>query len=372
MRVVIDTSVDESRWDRLVAGAPGGHIFQSAAWAAFQREYFGVKNYFFTLEDSDSGRPLALLSARREFPFNRVLFERPLKSLTVPLADRLFAELRVEWGPVFLGSLEQKDRAEMLSLFLDEAEKFCRGRGIISLKGTFGSIYEDTENDHGIKDICQARGFQAVENATFLVDLRPDEDTLWRNLKQSARKSVRHGRDQGIKVERIKYDSELAPYHDFVCRCRRSLGLKTSGVRNFTEMWRVLRPAGMMEIFYASQDSELLGGLGVWHHAGVIFEWGSVQSEKARQEKLYCSDLLKWEVVRWGHEAGYRLYDLAGVEPDLDQVDPKKRGIYQFKAKWGGVYRLYNTYTRPFKPVRYKILKSSTSLARKLFGCLRN
>ena len=371
MKVVIETSVNESRWDRLVAGASGGHIFQSATWAAFEREYLGVQNYFFTMEDSDSGEPLALLRARRESPFHRLLFEKLLNSLTVPLADRLCAELRVEWGPVYLGSPEQKERAEMLNLFLDETEKFCRGRGIISLRGVFGSIYEtdrEDDNDTGIKEIFGSRGYRTAQEATFLVDLRLDEDTLWRNLKQSARKAIRHGLDQGIKVERIKYDSELAPYHDFVCRCRRSLGLKSTSLRNFTEMWRILRPAGMLEIFYASQDNELLGGLGVWQHSGVVIEWGSVQSERARIEKIYCSDLLKWEVIRWGHSQGYRLYDLAGVEPNLAQADPKKKGIYQFKAKWGGRYKQSDVFFKPLKPLRYSMLKLGTNLAKKLVG----
>ncbi|MBN2289727.1 MAG: GNAT family N-acetyltransferase, partial [Candidatus Glassbacteria bacterium] len=146
------------------------------------------------------------------------------------------------------------------------------------------------------------------------------------------------------------------------------LGLRSTSLRNLTEMWRILRPAGMLEIFLASRQGELLGGLGVWQHAGVVVEWGSVQSERARVEKLYCSDLLKWEVIRWGHGRGYRLYDLAGVAPDPDRADPKKRGIYQFKAKWGGRYRESQVFFKPLKPLRHKILKLGSSLARKLLG----
>jgi len=365
LKVVIDTSVDESRWDKLIAAAPGGNIFQSATWARYQKEYFGVQNFFFRLEDSHSGQPLALLRAGRESRFNRLLFEKPLGSLVLPPLDRLFAELRVEQGPVFLSDKGQKEKAAMLNTLLGEAEKFCRAQGIISLKGTFGSIYEAGEDNLEIEEVMRTSGYRDEPAATFLVDLRQDEDTLWGNLKPSTRNKIRRAQDQEIKIETVKYDSELAPYHDFFCRCRRSLGLKAPSLRTFNEMWRILRPAGMLEIFYASRDSEILGGLGAWQHAGVVFEWGSVQSEKAREQKIYCSDLLKWELIRRGHAEGHRLYDLAGVVPRPDQADPKKKGIYDFKAKWGGAFRSFNTYTKPVKPVRERILQVSLNTARR-------
>ncbi|MBN2290313.1 MAG: hypothetical protein JXQ83_13345, partial [Candidatus Glassbacteria bacterium] len=203
MKVKIAQSVDEKAWDALVAEASGGHFFQSAAWAALQREYFGVKNYFFTVEDPSVSKPLALMRADRESPLNRWLFEKPLSSATVPLADRLSAEVSVKYGPLYLGSPGRQDKARMFSLLLDSLESHCRSQGVVSLKGAFGSIYGAEEEDHDqseIKETLQAGGYRATKAATFLVDLRPDEDTLWRNLKQSARKAVRHGREQGITV----------------------------------------------------------------------------------------------------------------------------------------------------------------------------
>ena len=49
---------------------------------------------------------------------------------------------------------------------------------------------------------------------------------------------------------------------------------------------------------------------------------------------IYGQDLLKWRLMQWGREHGFRVYDLMGVNPH--STDPKERGIFQFKAKWGG------------------------------------
>ena len=111
MRVRIENSVDESEWDGLVASSPWGNIFQSSAWATFEKDYLRVRSFFFIVEESSGGKPLAILRAGRESPFNRHLFERPLNRLTVPLADRLSANLSWQGGPLFL---EPEKRQESL------------------------------------------------------------------------------------------------------------------------------------------------------------------------------------------------------------------------------------------------------------------
>lgn len=370
MKVKVETTVDNSRWDSLVASSPGGHIFQSATWAEYQREYLGTRNCFFTVEDPDSGRVLALLYAFRESPFNRALFEKPLSSITVPLADRLSAELNIRYGPVYLGSPDMEVKKEMLGLLIEELEYYCRRQGIVSIRGDFNSIYESFGEDNAdsyVRDTLLAAGYvQAGQEATFLVDLRRDEDTLWNNLKPSVRNKIRRGRDQGISIENIKEDAELSSYYEFSCRCRHSLGLKSYSLRNFSEMWRILQPAGMLEIYCAVYEGELLGGLGVWLHAGVMVEWGAIQSERARVEKLYCSDLLKWEAIQNGRASGYRLFDLSGVSPDPERADSKSKGIYDFKSKWGGEFLRFKNYSKTFRPLRKKVIETGLNLAKKL------
>ncbi|MEA2062840.1 MAG: GNAT family N-acetyltransferase [Gemmatimonadota bacterium] len=373
LQVRVDTQVDEIQWDKLVAGALGGNIFQSARWAGYLESYLGLKNCFFRVEEKESSTPLALLHATRESVFHKALFEHPVGRNLTHLADRLAADLTWETGPVFL--CENARKPEVLGVLLTFLEQFCRREGIVCLGGTLADIYESRDEkdsnspDHDLEDVFKERGYLAEERATFLTALDSDEGSQWKGLKPPARNKVRRCRDRGVTVERIEDESHLSEYHDFFCNCRRSLGLKSPSMRNFTKMWASLRPAGMLEIFTATAgDGDILGGLGLWQFAGVIYEWGVVQSERARREKLFTSDLLKWEVIRWGGSRGHRLYDLAGVEPAPERADPKLRGIYEFKAKWGGVYRSFNKYSMPVRKTRHRLLRLGCGLARRVVG----
>lgn len=362
MKVKIFNSVDENSWDSMVAGAEGGNIYQTSRWASFLKGYLGLRSVFFRVEE-ESGKTLALLRLTRESSFHRLMIEKPFERLLTSVADRMAATIRWQAGPVFLC---ENDREKVFEELLSEVERFCRETGIVLIDGAYNSIYEGADPSNLADYFSRHRGYEPREQATFLVDLRPDEDSLWQNVKQSARKAVRRSLEDGLRVERLKSESELGKYHGFVCDCRRSISLSAPTLRNITELWRNLHPAGMLEIFCAYRDNDLLGGLGIWRWGGVLIEWGSVQSEKARQAKLYSSDLLKWEVMRWGHQRGDRLYDLAGVVPQPESADPKQKGIYQFKAKWGGAFRLYRVYSKPFKRIRATVIQKGLGLIRRL------
>jgi lipid II:glycine glycyltransferase (peptidoglycan interpeptide bridge formation enzyme) len=174
---------------------------------------------------------------------------------------------------------------------------------------------------------------------TYIVDLRQDVDSLWNNLKKSARKAIRTAREDGITVRRMRSLDELRAYYDFVRRCSPRYGKEAYGFADWERLWRLFRPTGVFETFLAEKSDKPLAGLSVWGYGGNISEFGSYQSEESFREKLYGNDLIKWEVISWGVRNGQRTFDLAGVNPEPQS--PKEQGIRQFKEKWGGRYQEY-------------------------------
>lgn len=69
---------------------------------------------------------------------------------------------------------------------------------------------------------------------------------------------------------------------------------------------------------------------------------GVAHSALALERRLYAGDVIKWDVIRWAGRAGFRRYDLGGV--DRAPLDTKAAGIRQFKEKWGGDLAEYATY----------------------------
>ena len=94
----------------------------------------------------------------------------------------------------------------------------------------------------------------------------------------------------------------------------------------------------LFETFVATVDDEMVASLGVWGYNGYISELGSFQSNKNVNEHLFGTDAVKWEVIRWGSQQGFREFDLTGT---VENATPKELAIRQFKEKWGGDVRPY-------------------------------
>ena len=71
-----------------------------------------------------------------------------------------------------------------------------------------------------------------------------------------------------------------------------------------------------------------------------------MRSQQSIDEKLYVGDLIKWEIMKWGVEQGFRLYDLAGFSPTPGAG--KEEGIMRFKKKWGGMPIGYSMFEKRF------------------------
>lgn len=75
------------------------------------------------------------------------------------------------------------------------------------------------------------------------------------------------------------------------------------------------------------------------------------------------NELLHWHAMRWGREAGYRWYDLEGIDPHTARAvlrgeRPEKiDGLTHFKLGFGGeVVTLPGTYDRAYKTGKARLV----------------
>ena len=328
LRVETTGSIQQEEWNTWISKAGWGTIFQTTFWADRLTELRDCAPYFITVSE-DERRPILKLlgfdvrsdKIRQE---NEHLFSR-LKSS----APSIRRPRRFQWfgEPALINS----DAGDEAYRFVFAAlEDFCRTKGINAVGPSEIPAFANAS----LPD-----RWQKTEWATLIVDLHQSEQALWNNLKKSARKAIRDAQQNGLTVRRINSLEDLRVYYDFACECARRYGKKMYGFLDFETMWRHFRTKAVFETFVAEKSNVPIAGLSVWGYNGIIAELGSFQSERGFAEKLYGSDLIKWEVLRWGSEQGYRAFDLAGISPEPQ--DAKERGIRQFKEKWGGQLKTY-------------------------------
>ena len=328
-------TIDKSYWNEHVASLPEGPVFQTSFWADFEEEYMLYQPIYFYVKEGGETKAICLgfITAHNHYGY----FEKPILHKFLPLKRNLLPSFMCQEGILVFEDDEQRKK-EIARFLLDEIISFCRRNRVVNIQSLTLPILGHSQIS--LEGDCP---LEKRKRATYLVNLQQSEDSAWKNLKHAARKAVNKASKDGIRVEHVKDETQLKAFYDFDREELLKKGSRVYSYDNSLVMWRHLRKGNCVELFVAYHEDRMIGSLGIWHYNGNLYEFASVQSEYAYENKLYSGDAIKWEIIKWGIQNGYRWYNLAGVNPE--PKTPKEEGIRRFKEKWGGEYREYFEYS---------------------------
>ncbi len=172
---------------------------------------------------------------------------------------------------------------------------------------------------------------------TILLDLTPNEETLFTNLHSKVRYNTRLAQRKGVAVEEMTNEAGLKIFLQLQRETAQRQGFFIHPNRYFETMLKVLGPKKMMRILVAKVEDTEPHRLVAWilfHHEGVLYyPYGG----SSNQLKNYmASNLMMWEAIKLGKKLNCQLLDMWGAAPpDTDQADPW-HGFTDFKLKYGG------------------------------------
>jgi len=331
MEVTIKSEVNEAEWNQALEKSEFGTVYQTTYYADSIREIMKEQPLFISVEDH--GKTLGQLLLFKTCRFHGRVWHKPLGGLLVKFLMKTRPLYHWHFGPVTLCT---EERENVYSKILDAVRSLAQDEGT-----NISSGYPHPLDDK--IDCFNAIGFESKEAATFVVDLTKDVEQLWRGLeKHSARKNVERAGERGVTVETVEDEDEFHEYFNVLNETRIRDHVKPYRYTHGYKQWRMLSQKNMMKCFVAKNGNRTLAGLLISTFNGYLNESGAGQSTYAIENKLYANDMLKWHIIKWGHEQGYRHYDLTGVNPNPQT--PKEQGIYRFKAKWGGRLVTYHEY----------------------------
>ncbi|MFH1056951.1 MAG: GNAT family N-acetyltransferase [Candidatus Micrarchaeota archaeon] len=339
---VIESDAAGAEWDGLVSSVPSGTFFQSASFAGLSGDFFSGKP--FCLKAVEEGKVVGTLLLFKKFP-NAL-------AKTAGLA-RLFAYN----GPVILDSSKA---GEIAGALLQKAFDISRREKACEL--FLAPPYCDAAALGSITVAFAGMGLKREPSGTFLVDLSQSEEKLWSNLDKAAKKAVKQCTEEfNLSVEKVDSEEELGEYLNLLKKFRTASGFAMPMVYPSQNAWKKER-GKTMEVFVAKDGGKIVSGIGVVFFNGVAME---IAVARDVAHKAYAQDLLKWHVLLWAKRQDFRLYDLAGVNPNPST--DKERGGFQFKAKWGGTLVKYDNYRKVFSKNRVKLLE----FGKKIYGRVR-
>jgi lipid II:glycine glycyltransferase (peptidoglycan interpeptide bridge formation enzyme) len=317
-RLLDVTDVAAAEWDRLAVESEHGHAFQSHAWGELKRPGgWDVRRF---RVDRD-GRPIAVFAmqvraigaaAARRAGALRGLLPRGLAAATYVYAPR---------GPILLGE-GAADAKLALAGVRDAARRLRSAVVTVDPAWPVGAAEAGALAAAGFSPA--PRDVQVSRTAT-LVPLFADEHEQHRLVRKSTANLVNRARREGAVVERIDLrtsagtdegarESALAEMHGLLEATARREGLVLRDREYQVAQWRDLGAAGHATLWFAGVDGRRWVGSVTLRCGSTLHQFQAGSADGVDLSDVPANHLLQWEIVRWAAGAGYRHYDMGGVD----------------------------------------------------------
>jgi lipid II:glycine glycyltransferase (peptidoglycan interpeptide bridge formation enzyme) len=162
-------------------------------------------------------------------------------------------------------------------------------------------------------------------NATRVIDLRPDEEALYGDLRKKWRQYVNKARTAGITVVDADGD-RLGEFYRIYRETADRAGFLIRAESAYRDVWEAFAPSGRARLLFAqTPDGEPQATLFLVRAGPRVVEpYGGMTAAGGESRANY---LLKWEAIRTSRAAGATSYDLWGLATG---------GIAHFKTGFGG------------------------------------
>ncbi len=355
-------------WDAATVDAPGGHVYQSRAWAE-HRSSSGWRPRFLITEDG--GRVLAL---ERRWPLIRG------GSAYVPR------------GPVPLAGVDGTALAARQSAVAEALAS--EGMDVVAADP------EVPATDRAYVDALRASGFAPIE------EIQPsrhriglplgddiDERLAFGHIAKSTRQRIRAAEASGLTV--VRYDAAVTGdpgegfepatgpadlafdrFYDLLLATGERRNFTFGPREGFTGWWARALAAGHLvylevheESTDASPDGAAIAGLVLYRHGGRLSTVHSGDRAAIRRQHPGALHLVRWRAIQLAirercSEMDLGGADVAGVRRPPLEGEPMW-GLYQHKLSFGGEWiELAGAHERVFRPRRYALGRAASRLVR--------
>jgi lipid II:glycine glycyltransferase (peptidoglycan interpeptide bridge formation enzyme) len=322
LRAATEKEIDH--WDELVSTNPsGGEVFQTKAFAAIKR-HAGWRPEFWVYETS-FGPVYALALTRQIIGVGRVVYLPRGPGVVNVKQWREICRLNRKFDNAVLIKMDPPINRFSLKKLPSDLVKV-------------GNVQRSTVN-------------------TVMVDLSQSEDDLWRSFRQRARRSIRGGRKEKLRVVDVEPSPATSQQMWQLYRATaKRAKLATRRKKYYHHFWQEFSRQGHGRFFFVYQpdfNQPVAGAFVHWSGENALYKDGGSR----RDTKRHFSHLLQWQIMRWLAERGVASYDLGGTPPNdrLDDSSHALSSLVTFKLSFGApVVEFAGTYDQILKSVEYQ------------------
>ena len=293
---ISDTSID-AEWDSFLTDTPNAHHAQTSRWGR--------------LKASANGDAV------------RVIVER--NGSIVGGAQMLLRRLPVVGvvGYVPKGPVVAEHDSELADAILEALCRTARQHDVRYL------LVQPPEYADQITEQMQAHEFAptplAVQpTATVKIDLAVDTSQLFAGMKKHARREIRRGLVEGFVVREGSED-DLPTFYRLLSATAVRQGFTPFSFAYFRSLWQLLEPLGWAKLFIVQRGDEPVSAQIVIPFSDTVIKKSIGWSGK--YSHFGPNKVMDWVTMQWAKQAGYRYYDLEGIDPALARMVLDGTGI---------------------------------------------
>lgn len=247
------------------------------------------------------------------------------------------AHASIRGGPV---CSSESDKGEAARALLAAHESRVRMRTL------YTRIYPSCPEDVSFH-VARECGFVQSSWLNILIPLI-DLGTQWKKVSKARKKGIQHAQRSAIKLRDVTSNADLEAMLRLLLLSARHGRYPLQNASLFEAVHDCLVPLGLARMVLAEVDGEAVAARIVLTYRGVMSDWYA-GSDPARRE-THGDEWLVWELLCWGHDRGYRLFDFGGAGVAGISYGPR-----EFKRRFGGEETDVGRLTREHFPRTMKV-----------------
>ncbi len=358
------TPAELLEWDRSTVHAPGGHVYQSMAWAE-QRRRLGWQPLHVMLGDERGA--LVLL---RPFPWVGG------------------ASAYVPRGPI----VHPRDANDEIAARITALADWLGTRGV----AVVATDAEIPAARTGVRDAVLRAGFHAIpeiqpsrHRVSLSLAIDTDDAAVRAGVTKSTRQRISAAERQAVVITR--YDTAgwrgnhplfveparplsaaLDQFAGLLERTGQRRGFRFGPKAVFVDWWTAAHAAGLLVYLEAHDDTEPdrpLGGLILYRHGERLSTVHSADAPGTRDTHPGVMHLLRWRAIQLAIREGRTEMDLGGVDVGPDHREPlpgdPMAGLYEHKRSFGAAWvEMLGAHERIIRPWHYRMGRLTSRAAR--------
>ena len=303
MLLKINEEIEKEKWNEFIINNKGSFL-QSFEWGQFQKA-LGKKVWRFEISQD-----------------NLVIAEIQMIKETFPLKRKSF--FYIPFGPVFKENIQTEKKKEIFDLLFRKITQIAKKEKAIFLRIEPRSPLFEEENFE-----IPPRRIQPQK--TLLLDLRKEEEDIFKNFTYKVRYNIRLSERKGIKIE-FK-DEYLPEFYELIKKTAKKDQFRPFDEKYYKRLFDIISKDFKVKLCLANYKGRIIAA-----NILIFFGKDSIGVHGASDWKykaLKAPNLLQWERIRFSKNSGYERYNFWGID------EKKWPGLTFFKKGFGGEEFMY-------------------------------